>query len=147
MTSPVDRGISGKDGKLLAVANTETPGTPAEIADITKWTYDEEVARSKYASSSTGGWKRTVAGQKEWSGTLEGVCQSGQKAPFASGDYVDAKLQGPTTGDAITGTICIGTVKFETDIEEGKELRYTCDYDGDGAPTKTGIFAKPTVEP
>jgi hypothetical protein len=58
-------GFSGKDGDVKI-------GSTA-ICEIKGWSFNPKATNPRYASNKTAGYKRTVAGVKEGSGTMSGV--------------------------------------------------------------------------
>ncbi|MFN5975281.1 MAG: hypothetical protein ACK48U_12605, partial [Planctomyces sp.] len=48
----------------------KTGGTPTEVDHTGKWELTIGGASAKYATNSTGGWRKTTVGVGEWSGTV-----------------------------------------------------------------------------
>ena len=64
----------------------KTGGTPTEVDHTGKWELTIGGASAKYATNSTGGWRKTTVGVGEWSGTVTvmlhaGGAQLGNRAP------------------------------------------------------------------
>lgn len=125
--------ISGKDG-TLKVSETEAK-------QVTNWKITKKATSSKFASNTSGGWKRTVLGSKEWSGSFELKLSAGSPIPIKVGQaypmtfHVDKV---PT--DYYVGTAAITQVDVEVDINDGKEITIPVTFEGDGALTFSGTL-------
>lgn len=118
---------SGKDGKILIGA------TP--IADITSWELDKEVRTSRYASSSTGGFKKTVAGVKQGHGTIEFKWDSALASPIVEGTSVTLKLY-LNTSEFFTVPAIIRSFRVKVDIDTGDVTSGVSQFETDGAWTE-----------
>lgn len=121
--------VSGQYGKIVISAST--------IAECTKWTWDEEIAESKFASCSTSGERSRVAGTKDSTGTLEGVLDPADDIHnyFDAGDAVTLKLYYTATKYHSVPALILKT-SMEVDIEEGSVIRWKADFGQTGAPSK-----------
>jgi hypothetical protein len=121
-------GVSGQYGKIVISAST--------VAECTKWTMDEEVAESAYASCSTSGHRSRVAGTKDATGTLEGILDPSDDIHnyFRVGDHVTLKLYYTAT-KYHSVPAQINKIGQETDIEEGSVERWTADWGATAAPS------------
>jgi hypothetical protein len=120
---------SGKDGKVMIGA--------AAIADVTKWTLRTTSNNVAYASSSTGGFRRRVAGVKDGSGTIAFKL-----------DVEDPITDELEEGDAVTLLLylddsrhysvpaVIDALQWEVDIDRGEIIGGTAEFSIDGAWTK-----------
>jgi len=130
-------GFSGSAGAVKV-------GT-ALVADVTKWSAEQKVEVSKYGSSSTSGWKAAVAGTKEISGDFSAVLQDTGSAPIDVGDVVSLTLQtdqGTTPKGTLMGSAVISGIKYEVNPDTGEVISFVASFEGSGAWTKTGVFAK-----
>lgn len=129
--------ISGKDGKVK-VATTE-------VAQVTKWTFEESAEVDKFAHSDSAGYKDGVAGSKDVKGSIEAKFADAGTSPFDVGDRISLELltdgeltpKGSLTGDAI-----IASMSVEVDIDTGNAIGFSASYEGVGAWTKAGMFLK-----
>lgn len=118
---------SGKDGKILIGA------TP--IADITSWELDKEVRTNRFASSSTAGFKKTVAGVKQGQGTIEFKWDSAAASPIVEGSAVTLKLYLNAT-EFFTVPVIVRTFRLKVDIDTGDVTLGVAQFETDGAWTE-----------
>lgn len=128
--------ISGKDGTI------KTGATPAEIYQVGNWKITTAANVSKFATNSSGGWKRAVAGAKEWSGSWDQKIDDGNAMPVKEGDSVDVQLHiDGSDGQYYSGTAVVESIDGpEVDINDGAEIGYTVNFQGDGTLTRTGAM-------
>lgn len=121
-------GVSGQYGKIVIASST--------VAECTKWTMDQEVAESAYASCSTSGGRSRVAGTKDTTGTLEGVLDPGDDVNnyMKVGDHCTLKLYYTAT-KYHSVPAQINKIGQEVDIEEGSVVRWTAEYGQTANPT------------
>jgi len=117
---------SGQYGQILVSGST--------LVECTEWTMTEEVAEHTYASCSTSGWRRRVAGTKDTTGSCGGIFDPADPIH----DYV-------TVGSAVTLLLYFATAKYHSvpamitsietnvNIEEGEIIRWTINWGGNGA--------------
>ena len=114
-------------------------GSPAAEVDHTgEWELTIGGASAKYATNSTGGWRKTTIGVGEWSGSIKIMLHTGGAQPLARGDEVAAQFHADSD-DYISGTIVItevGPITFDGDSGEPVAIQYA--FDGQGAPSKSG---------
>lgn len=122
-------GVSGQYGKIMIGAST--------LAECTKWTWNEEVVDSAYASCSTSGNRSRVAGTKDSTGTLEGILDPSDDIHnyILAGDHVTLKLYYTAT-KYHSVPAQINKIGQEVDIEEGNVIRWTADFGQTAAPTR-----------
>lgn len=111
-----------------------------DVAEVTKWTAEESAAIDKFGSSSSGGWKNGVAGTKDIKGSVEAKIDAAEGMPFDAGDSVSMVLTA-VTGSTLSGTALIASISYETDIDTGKAVGFTANWEGVGAWSKAGAFA------
>lgn len=58
-------GISGRDGTVKI--------SSVDVKEIKKWSFNPKCSTPQYASNMTGGYKRTVPGIRDATGTIDGV--------------------------------------------------------------------------
>lgn len=129
--------ISGSDGKVKV-------GT-TEVAQVTKWTFEESAEVDKFAHSGSSGYKDGVAGSKDVKGSLEAKFSEAGTQLFDVGDRVSLELltdSGMTPKGSLTGDAIIAGISLEVDIDSGGAIGFSASFEGVGAWTKTGIFAK-----
>ena len=122
--------ISGKNGKVT-VASTD-------IGDVTKWSLDLESNNPAYASNSTSGVKKRVAGVKDSSGSIEYKLDSAAALPLAAGDTVTLKLY-INASKYYQGDVIIDKVGVVTDIDTGEIVAQTAQFSGNGAWTPPSL--------
>jgi hypothetical protein len=121
-------GFSGKDGDVKI-------GTTA-INEIKAWTFNPKANNVRYASNATGGYKRTVAGVKEGSGTCSGVYTA--TATFHTvidvGTSVALKLYLNATLFYSVPAV-ISDYKLTVDLDSGEIVGWEASFETDGAWT------------
>ncbi len=118
---------SGKDGKVLIGA------TP--IADITRWEFNKEALTSRYASSSTGGFKKTVPGVKAGSGTIEFKWDGAAASPIVEGASATLKLY-TNSSEFFSVPAVIRSFRLKVDIDTGEVNAGVAAFESDGAWTE-----------
>jgi len=130
---PAGDPISGKDGTI------KLGETPVAIFQISNWKVNPKANISKRATNSSAGWKRSIAGSKEWSGSWEQLIDDSNEPPVKEGDSIDAQFHiDGSDGQYYSGTVVVESVDTEVDIDDGTEIGYTINFEGDGALTRTG---------
>ncbi len=119
--------FSGKDGKV-------NDGT-ADIADITRWTFTKTSNNPAYASSSSSGFRKRVAGVKDGSGTIEGQYQNDAAPTIDEGDEVTLKLYVDASHFYSVPAI-IDSFQLETDIDRGEVVGWASNFATNGAWTE-----------
>ncbi len=121
--------ISGKDGKVMIGA--------AALAEITDWTFHTTSVNHAYASSSTGGFRRRVAGVKDGSGSIG--FKLDPAAPitddFDEGSAVTLLLYLDAT-HFYSVPAMIDSIQLAVDISSGDVLGGTAQFSATGAWTK-----------
>jgi len=108
------------------------------LADVFSWSITRTSDNQTYASSSTAGWKKTLAGQKGWTLTMSVANPDGSlEFGFEIGDSV-AFVGTSVTGKYASGTAVIDTIEPEVDIEGATVVRSTVTATGDGELSYTG---------
>lgn len=125
--------ISGAEGTVM------TGEAPVALVHITNWKVKTKANTDRFADNSSGGYKRSVAGSKEWDGSFDGKVNDGESVPLSEGDNTDAAFHIDGDGGGYySGTITVTGVDVETDIDSGKVVSYTVSFEGDGELTKSG---------
>jgi len=121
-------GFSGKDGDIKIGATA--------ISEIKAWTFNPKSTNPRYASGATGGYKRTVAGVKEGSGTMTGVYSNASPhiAVIDVGTSVTLKLYLDTTHFFSVPSV-IDDYKMNVDIDSGEIVGWEGAFSTDGAWT------------
>jgi hypothetical protein len=121
--------ISGKDGKVLIGA--------AALADITRWTFNATSVNPAYASSSTAGFRRRVAGIKEGAGRIAFKLDPADPISDSlnEGDQVTLLLHLDAT-HFYTVPAIVDALELEVDISSGDVLGGTANFSSNGAWTK-----------
>lgn len=112
--------ISGKDGQVN------------DFDDITGWSINVTSNNSAYASSSTAGWKKRVAGVRDWSGSFSG--KFNDVLPVAEGEEVALTLALDDT-DSFSGTAVIDQISLQVDVDNGDVVGFTANFSGSGELT------------
>ena len=87
----------------------KTGATPTALDHVGSWELTIGGASGKYATNSTGGWRKTTVGVGEWSGKMTIMLHDGGAQPLARGDEVFAQFHADSD-DYISGTIVITEV-------------------------------------
>ncbi len=121
--------ISGKDGKVMI--------GPAALADITRWTFNTTSNNPAYASSSTAGYRRRVAGVKDGGGRIAFKLDPADPVSDSlnEGDQVTLLLYLDAT-HFYTVPAVIDALELEVDISTGDVLGGTAAFSTNGAWTK-----------
>ena len=126
--------ISGKAGTI------KVGDTPADIHQIKNWKINTKAGVSKFATNSSGGWKRSIAGSKEWTMTWDAAVDDSNAIPVKEGDsiVIQGHIDG-SSGQYYSGTVVIASIDGpDVDINDGKEVGYSVTAEGDGLLTRTG---------
>lgn len=115
--------ISGKDA-------SGTVGTLT--TDIASWSLDYKTNSKKYASSATGGKKKTISTIEEWDMTLVIFSDGDHGLVAGSTVAVDMKTDGTKN---YTGNAVIDSYTTDNDIEGGELTKYTFALMGDATLT------------
>ena len=118
---------SGKDGKVLI------GGTP--VADITRWEFHKTAGVRKYASSSTAGFRKAVAGVKDGQGTIEFKWDAGAASPLVEGSGVTLLLY-TNASEFFSVPAVIDNFRLSVDIDSGDISSVTATFETNGAWTE-----------
>lgn len=122
--------ISGKNGQVLI-------GSSA-VAEVTKWIFNKETVSSRYASSSTGGFKRSLSGVRSGSGTIQFKFDLSAGSPIVEGSAVTLLLY-LDSSHFYSVPALIKTFKVEVNIDTGDVIGGVADFDTDGAWTEPSL--------
>ncbi|HEV2970691.1 MAG TPA: hypothetical protein VGY55_12040 [Pirellulales bacterium] len=119
--------ISGKNGFVKVGAVT--------VAEVTKWSFTKQANSSRYASSGTGGFKRSIPGVKSGSGDVEFKFDLAAASPLVEGAAVTLLLYLDATHFYSVPAI-VTRVEVEVDIDSGDVIGGAAHFDSDGAWTE-----------
>lgn len=121
--------ITGKDGSVKMIA---AGGVLAALASVRKFNVNTRADNQKYATSDTGGWKKSAEGKKDWDGSIDIYLNDGVWPNWTAGLLVDVELTS-YTGKTATGTGRIDSIEnIEMDIENSGMVGCTLNINGDG---------------
>jgi len=124
--------FSGKDMTFKSGA------TPTVEPHTGKWEITITGNVGKFASNSTGGWRKSVKGPKEWSGTVTVMLHDGEAMPFVVDDEIACQFHVDAT-NYISGTILVTEVGAITvDADSGDPIAIDYKFDGQGVPATSG---------
>ncbi len=118
---------SGKNG-LVKVGSTA-------VAEVTQWTFTKEAASSRYASSSTGGFKRSLPGVRSGNGQIEFKFDMAAASLLVEGASVTLLLYLDAT-HYYTVPAIITQFKVDVNIDTGEVIGGSANFDTDGAWTE-----------
>jgi hypothetical protein len=102
------------------------------IAEVTKWSFTKQANSSRYASSSSGGFKRSVAGVKSGSGEIEFKFDMSAASPLVEGAAVTLLLYLDASHFYSVPAI-VTRIEVEVDIDTGDVISGSAHFDTDGA--------------
>ncbi len=119
--------ISGKNGLIKIGGNA--------VAEVTRWTFTKQANSSRYASSGTGGFKRSLPGVKSGGGEIQFKFDIAAASPLAEGAMVTLLLHLDAT-HYYTVPAIITRFEVEVDIDSGDVIGGSARFDTDGAWTE-----------
>lgn len=121
-------GFSGKDG-TVKIGSTD-------ICEVRNWKFNPKSNNPKYASNKTSGYKRTVAGVKEATGSISGAWDNANDflAVVDVGTDVTLKLYTNTTKFFSVPAV-IDDVSVNVDIDNGEIVGWDANFSSNGAWT------------
>lgn len=122
------QGYSGKDG-TVKIGSTD-------VAEIRNWKFNPKSNNPKYASNKTSGYKRTVAGVKEGSGSMSGAWDHAIDflAVVDVGTSADLKLYTDTTHFFLVPSV-IDDCSINVDVDNGEIVSWDSNFSTNGAWT------------
>jgi hypothetical protein len=119
-------GFSGKDG-TVKIASTD-------VAEIRNWKFNPKSNNPKYASNKTSGYKRTVAGVKEASGSMSGAWDHSIDflAVVDVGTSVTLKLYTDLTHFFSVPSV-IDDCSINVDVDNGEIVSWDSNFSANGA--------------
>ncbi|RLC38159.1 hypothetical protein DRH27_02975, partial [Candidatus Falkowbacteria bacterium] len=104
------------------------------IAHIRSWTINKGSDNQSYATSDTGGYKKTAEGQKFWNGSADVYLDGGANPVFpVVGTKYASSIFTTVSGKTLTGDIRVDAVNnIECDIEGSGITSCTIEFTGDG---------------
>lgn len=111
-----------------------------EIPELRKWTLRVTNNAKEYASSSTAGGKRRLAGAEDFNGTLDLYMETGSNRADASGLNIRSGQTGAIklyedSGNFWVAPAFIDEATYEADIEGNNIVNGTVTFSRDGALT------------
>jgi len=105
-----------------------------DVPDVTKWTVNPKAENLAYASSSTGGWKKRMAGTLDVSGSIDVKCNDTDKIEsfFKPGEKIAVMELYMNETLKYSGPAIIDDISVETDIDTGAIISATINFSGDG---------------
>jgi hypothetical protein len=105
------------------------------IGEVLKWSLTKTAHTTRFGSSSSGGYKKTIAGTKQASGSIEMKLDTAAASPVLEGSSVTLLLK------------CDGTVKYtmpavinsfavSVDIDNGEVISQSVNFESNGAWTE-----------
>lgn len=130
-------GYSGKDG-TVKIASTD-------VAEIRNWKFNPKSNNPKYASNKTSGYKRTVAGVKEGSGSMSGAWDHAIDflAVVDVGTSATLKLYTDLTHFFSVPSV-IDDCSINVDVDNGEIVSWDSNFSSNGAWTNP---ASPMMAP
>lgn len=120
--------VSGQYGKIVIGSSN--------VTECSYWSFDRTAAEHAYASCSTNGYKKRVAGTKDGSGNLKGFQDPSNaiETYFVEGDLPTLKLY-YTAAKFYTVPCMITRLHVECDIDDGAIVPWEADFGINGAHT------------
>ena len=106
------------------------------ILDVTKWSINKTCNITPFASNSSGGAKKRVAGSKDITGSCEGKYDPTMPIEdhLGEGDSVTITLV-RDTGDTIGGAAVVDELTLDCDMDSGDPQSWTVSFGANGAWT------------
>jgi len=115
---------------ITAIGGNVTLDT--EVASVRKATINERADNQKYATSDTGGWKKSAEGNKDWDAVVEVYMEDGAFPTYTVGAVVACTFQ-TAAGKTRSGSGRIRSFEnIEIDIEGSGMEGYSINIDGNG---------------
>jgi len=116
---------SGKSGSVQ-VSNTT-------IGEVTRWTFDKGVNSGRFASSASGGYKRSVGGVKSGNGSISMKFDYAAAAGVKEGSAVTLQLYLDTSTHFYSVPALVTRMEVMVDIDNGEPTSVEFNFDTDGA--------------
>ena len=131
-----DTVITGTYGKIRGVGDVV-------VANITKWSLDRAAAIAKYQSSESAGWRKAVAGGKNWSATFEALLVADGEFNIEEGMYIPDLELGIDAGSSnhFTGNCYVESIADNVDVDGDAIVGFTATVQGDGPIVGAGACA------
>lgn len=118
---------SGSAGKVLIGATS--------VGDVMNWELTKEVVTTRYASSETAGYKKSIVGVRSASGTIAGLWDASLVSSIIDGTSATLKLHLNAT-ELYTVPAVISNFRLAVDINDGTATSFTASYQNNGAWTE-----------
>lgn len=112
-------------------------GSAVDVVDVVGFTFNEICATTRFGSSDSAGFKKTIAGTRSASGEVRTKYDEAAAAPaLKSGDAVtlDLKLD---ANDHISVPAVINSRSLDVDLDDGVVVAEVLGYESNGAWTET----------
>lgn len=119
--------ISGKNGSVLVGAT--------EIGDVESWELDDVMEGQAYASNSTAGRRKRIAGIGDLTGRIVYKLDTAAALPLAPGDSVTLDLEVDATHHYEV-QVYIESVGTVVNVETGAITAQTAEFSGNGTITR-----------
>ena len=104
----------------------------AEVASVRKATINKRADNQKYATSDTGGWKKSAEGMKDWDASVDIYLEDGAFPSYTVGAVVACTFQ-LAAGQTESGSGRIDSIEnIEDDIENSGMVACTINISGNG---------------
>jgi hypothetical protein len=149
------QGVSGNQGNLFTVLG-DAVFTP--VSEVKKWSWTMKANVGKYSSNKTGGYKKSVAGTKEGSGSADCILDPedppsveppADAQTVAAGALLSLALQ-TVSGQLFIVPCVIANIKVDVDLDSGDPETWSFDWEANEAwenPEVVGLLAGPTATP
>lgn len=124
--------LSGVNAKVMIGASN--------VMECQRWSWSRSVNSLAYASCSTGGYKKRVAGTKDHNGSIGGLVDDSDDLSdyFDEGDLVTLLLYINTT-DYYSVPAMIEEITIEANNDDGDLIPWDATFGGNGAWSSSGI--------
>lgn len=124
--------ISGKGGSVLVASS--------DLVEVTNWELTRTSNNPSWASNTSNGYKKRVAGVKDSTGTFSTKYDPTDPLTdhLEEGDEVTLELLA-TSGKTISVPAIIDELKVACDMDEGEPVGYDVSFSSNGAWTSTDL--------
>lgn len=132
MALPTSQFVTGQEGTLKVGAS--------EVNEISNWQITKTATTSRFATNKSGGWKRTVAGSKDWTASFDLKLVAGQAIPVKVGEAYIITFHINDSTDYYIGRGVIANDELECNVDEGTEITIPISVEGDGPLERAGTL-------
>lgn len=105
------------------------------VGEVLDWRIAKKAVVTKFASSESNGYKKSVAGSKDSACTFNGKWDSLADAPFDVGDSLTLVLQ-LMSGKSFTYPCVVASLDITTNMDTGEPIGFSCVAENNGAWTE-----------